>query len=90
MKKTLLVLSLLGCLLLSAVACTNNESDSNTGTLGASVDGNIDLDQPGDEFGETETSGGEAGEGDEDDKGDINIAGDDTDNRWGPIIRPNG
>ena len=82
MKKTLLVLSLLGCLLLSAVACTNNESDSNTGTLGASVDDNIKLDQPGDEFGEAETSGGE---GDEDDKGGINVAGDDTDDKFGPL-----
>ena len=82
MKKTLLVLSLLGCLLLSAVACTNNESDSNTGTLGASVDGNIELDQPDDESGEAETSGGES---DEDDKGGINVAGDDTDDKFGPL-----
>ena len=79
MKKTLLALSLLGCLLLSAVACTNNENESDTGTRRWDVDGNVVLGQPDNKTEEEDTPGNV------DDEGGIGNAGANTEDQWGPI-----
>ena len=78
MKKTLLALSLLGCLLLSAVACTDLENDPGSDATPA-------VSSTDDGAAESDGNGTPSDDDDDNQQGGISDGGANTEGGWGPI-----
>ena len=78
MKKTLLALALLGCLLVSAVACTDTENDNGTGTTVA-----VSVTDEGPAG--SDENGTPSDDDDDNQQGGISDGGANTEDGWGPI-----